>query len=142
MRRAGSVTTGISGNKFYLSTMARAVCSGRVSGRVTSPLGAPGSPPLKWGKSPPTSVPKRPSKTIHETSEHCVPPGARLYPQLLALDRSYYLFIYCFLGPHPQHMEVPRLGVQSELQLPAYTRVTATPDPSHVHDLHHSSWQR
>ena len=26
-----------------------------------------------------------------------------------------------FLGPHPQHMEVPRLGVKSELQLPAYT---------------------
>ena len=26
-----------------------------------------------------------------------------------------------FLGPHPQHMEVPRLGVKSELQLLAYT---------------------
>ena len=39
------------------------------------------------------------------------------------------------------HMEVPRLGVQSELQLPAYTRATATPDPSHVCDLYHSSWQ-
>ena len=26
-------------------------------------------------------------------------------------------------------MEVPRLGVQSELQLPAYTTATATPDP-------------
>ena len=37
-------------------------------------------------------------------------------------------------------MEVPRLGVQSELQLPAYTTATATPDPSHVCDLHHSSW--
>ena len=33
-----------------------------------------------------------------------------------------YLFIYlCFLGPHLQHMEVPKLGVESELQLPAYT---------------------
>ena len=38
-------------------------------------------------------------------------------------------------------MEVPRLGVKSELQLPAYTTVTATPDLSHVCDLHHSSWQ-
>ena len=30
-----------------------------------------------------------------------------------------YLFIYlfCFLGLHLQHMEVPRLGVESELQL-------------------------
>jgi len=24
---------------------------------------------------------------------------------------------YFFLGPHPQHMEVPRLGAESELQL-------------------------
>ena len=30
------------------------------------------------------------------------------------------LFIcFIFLGPHPQPMEVPRLGVESELQLPA-----------------------
>ena len=35
-------------------------------------------------------------------------------------------------------MEVPRLGVESELQLPAYTIATATPDLSHVFDLHHS----
>ena len=43
---------------------------------------------------------------------------------------------------HLQHMEVPRLGFKSELQLPAYTIATATPDPSHICDLHHSSWQR
>ena len=28
-----------------------------------------------------------------------------------------------------QHMEVPRLGVESELQLPAYTTTTETRDP-------------
>ena len=39
------------------------------------------------------------------------------------------------------HMDVPRLGVESELQLPAYTTTTATPGPSRVCDLHHSSWQ-
>ena len=55
-------------------------------------------------------------------------------------------WIYTFLfggggGTHPHHMEVPRLGVQSELELPAYERATATSDPSHVFDLHHSSWQ-
>ena len=50
--------------------------------------------------------------------------------------------IFVFLGPHLRHMEVPRLGVQSELQLPAYATATATPDPSHVYNLHHSSWQR
>ena len=25
------------------------------------------------------------------------------------------LFVFVFLGPHPQHMEVPRVGVESEL---------------------------
>ena len=32
-------------------------------------------------------------------------------------------------------------GVESELQLPAYATATATPDPSRVCNLHHSSWQ-
>ena len=40
-----------------------------------------------------------------------------------------------------QHIEVPKLGVKSKLQLPAYTTATATPDPSHVCNLHHSLWQ-
>ena len=39
-------------------------------------------------------------------------------------------------------MEVPRLEVQSELQLPAYSTATATQDPSHVCDLHQSSRHR
>ena len=38
-------------------------------------------------------------------------------------------------------MDVPRLGVESELQLPAYTTATATLDPSLVCNLHHSSRQ-
>ena len=38
-------------------------------------------------------------------------------------------------------MEVPRLGVESKLQLLASTIATATPDPSRVCDLHHSSRQ-
>ena len=40
-----------------------------------------------------------------------------------------------------QHMEVPRLGVKSELQPLAYTAATATPDLSHICDLLHSSQQ-
>ena len=36
-------------------------------------------------------------------------------------------------------MEVPRLGVESELQLPSYATATATLDPSQIYDLHHSS---
>ena len=39
-------------------------------------------------------------------------------------------------------MEVPRLGVTSELQLPAYATATATPDPSCVFELHPSLQQR
>ena len=47
------------------------------------------------------------------------------------------LYIYIFLGLYPQYMEVSRLGV--EWELPAYT--TATPGPSLVCHLHHSSQQ-
>ena len=42
---------------------------------------------------------------------------------------QFHFYIY-FLGPHPWHMEVPRLGVKLELQLPSYTRATAIPHPS------------
>ena len=46
------------------------------------------------------------------------------------------------MGLHLQHMEVPRLEVESELQLPAYATATATWDPSHICDLCHSLQQR
>ena len=52
------------------------------------------------------------------------------------------MFSFLFLGPHPRHLEVPRLGVQLELQLPASATATATSDLSRVCDLHHSSRQR
>ena len=53
-----------------------------------------------------------------------------------------HLFTYLvFLSLHLEHMEVPILGVESELQLLAYTTATATPDPSGICDLHLSSWQ-
>ena len=38
-------------------------------------------------------------------------------------------------------MELPRLGVELELQLQACTTATAMPDPSHICDLHPSSGQ-
>ena len=38
-------------------------------------------------------------------------------------------------------MQVPRLGVESELQLQAYATAIATRDSSHVCNLRHSSWQ-
>ena len=40
------------------------------------------------------------------------------------------------------HFGFPRLGVESELQLPAYTTARATQDPRHSCNLHHNSPQR
>ena len=54
---------------------------------------------------------------------------------------SKYKVFFAFLGSHMQHMEVPSLGVKSELQLLAYTTVTATQDLSCFCKLHHSSQQ-
>ena len=53
-----------------------------------------------------------------------------------------FCFVWSFLELYPQYIEVPRLGVKSELQLLANATATAMPGPRHVCDLHHSSWQR
>ena len=50
-----------------------------------------------------------------------------------------FLFFF-FSGLDLRHMEVPRLGVESELQLLATATATATQDLSHTCDLHYSSW--
>ena len=47
------------------------------------------------------------------------------------IESSLFFFL-CFLGLYLQHMEVPRLGVKSELQLPACAKAMATWDPSHL----------
>ena len=55
---------------------------------------------------------------------------------------NFFIFLFfVFRGPYPQDMEVPRLGVKSDLQQPAYTTAIATQDLSSVCDLYHSSWQ-
>ena len=55
---------------------------------------------------------------------------------------SFSFFSFClFLGPLLWYMEVPRLGVELELQLPAYATATAMWDPSRICDLHHRSRQ-
>ena len=48
-------------------------------------------------------------------------------------------FFFYSLGPYLRFMEVPRLGFQSELQLPAYTTATAMQDLGCVCDLYHST---
>ena len=47
-----------------------------------------------------------------------------------------------FLGLHLWHMEVPRLRVELELQLPAYAPATTMPDLRCIRELRHSSGQR
>ena len=41
----------------------------------------------------------------------------------------FFFFFFFFLGPHPQHMDVPKLGVESQLHLLACATAIATPDP-------------
>ena len=50
-----------------------------------------------------------------------------------------FIDLFILLWLHRQHVEVPRLGVKSELQLPVYTTATAIPDPSCIWDLYHGS---
>ena len=62
------------------------------------------------------------------------------YPGVFFVCFCFCFVLFCFSGLHPWHMEVSRLGVELELQLPAYTTATAMQDPSHICKLHHSSW--
>ena len=59
---------------------------------------------------------------------------------VLLLCFTYLLtYLLCFfLGPHLWHVEVPRLGVKAELQLPAYATAPAMQDLSYICDLHHN----
>ena len=55
----------------------------------------------------------------------------------------FFFWSFClFLGLFLRHMEFPRLGVELELQPPAYAIATATWDPSRVCNLHHGSQPR
>ena len=52
-----------------------------------------------------------------------------------------HIYILLFFRVHLHQTEVPRLGVESELQLLSYVTAMATPDPSPICDLHHSLQQ-
>ena len=55
------------------------------------------------------------------------------HPILCSLSPFSFLFFPdFFLGLHHWPMEVTRLGVELELQLPVYTTATVTPDPKHI----------
>ena len=71
-------------------------------------------------------------------------PSLPLHPSLPSfppslLPSSLSPSLLSFLSPHPSHLEVPRLGVELELQPPAYA--IALQDPSCICDLRCSSRQ-
>ena len=55
------------------------------------------------------------------------------------LGKGFYVLWGVVWGANMWHMEVPRLGVESEQQLQAYARATATPDLRCICNLHCSS---
>ena len=79
--------------------------------------------PLCWAKDP-ACVPALP--------RHCWSHCATVETQIFFLD---------FWGPNLHHMEVPRLGVESELQQSIHATAVPKPDTRHICDLHHSSQQ-
>ena len=62
-----------------------------------------------------------------------------LQPQLLSSCFLNTLSLFLLFRATPTAYGGPSLGVESELQLLAYATDTATPDPSHIYNLHHSS---
>ena len=74
-----------------------------------------------------------------------------MFCQFLLSSQVTQLFIYMYIYPFShiiiiiggglQHMEVPRVGGESELPLPAYTTATATPDLSRDCDRPYSLQQ-
>ena len=50
----------------------------------------------------------------------------------------FFVFFFVFLGPHLRHMEVPRLGIELEMQLPAHATTMAMPDLNRICKLGHS----
>ena len=82
------------------------------------------------------SGPKRAGKEQKCGGKMNSPSLFELRPSFFSL---FFFFFFVFLGLYLWHMEVPRLGVELEPQLPAYTIATAMPDLSRVCNLHHSS---
>ena len=63
---------------------------------------------------------------------------------LAVIERSFGLIVcFCFLGLHPQHVEVPRLGVDRIRAAAACLHQSHSNigSESHVCNLHRSSWQ-
>ena len=90
-----------------------------------------------------TNTHKRRLHTIWATKTLWLEAWRNLSPQWFSIHRIFFFF-FCFLGSYLGYTQVPRLGAELSLQLPAYAtaRATATQDPSNVCNLHHSSRPR
>ena len=80
-------------------------------------------------------------KWLHHQHSDTTAAKTRLLRHVFLQDFSLFFFFFCILGLHPQHMEVPSLGVELKLQVLAHATATVTQDPSRVCDLYQSSQQ-
>ena len=105
---------------------------------------APPQPRVQPRSSPgPASRSQGPFRCCHRCElDPRVPDAPRGRSFLQVLNYMYILYIFAFLGPRLQRIEVPRLGLKSELSPLVYTTATATQDLSCLYNLHHSSRQR
>ena len=55
--------------------------------------------------------------------------------------KHFFFFSFNFLWPRLWHMELPGLGVESDLQLLATASASATPDLRGICDLRRNQWQ-
>ena len=64
-------------------------------------------------------------RVVHEENYSC---GTRkgVITQFSHITNSFLFLFFCFVGPHPQHMEVPRLGVKSQPQQPGIQAASET----------------
>ena len=63
--------------------------------------------------------------------------GGKLYRQGSGKKKIFFCGV---LVLHLWHMEIPRLGLELELQLPACTTAMAMWNPNCICDLYHHSW--
>ena len=74
-------------------------------------------------------------------SEVLLTKGSKTNVVLCVKPTFSFFSLFLLFREHLWHLEVPRLGTELELQLPAYSIAIATPDSSHICDLHCSSRQ-
>ena len=72
----------------------------------------------------------------HDSPESCWKIGFHVSTPEILTQLVFFFFFFFSLELHLRHMEVPRLGINSELQLPVCTTATVMPDLSRISELH------